>query len=105
MMENTEVVDGLMALDRDGIVFDATFLLLNGDCIVLNAPFGLLDGDGIILNRPMRMRLLEIRELTMQETFLFPLTIGAGTAQVPAHIAAIKIAALTFIVVYSTAKI
>lgn len=50
------------------------------------------------------VRLLDVRELTTQETFLSPLAFGAGAAQVPAHIAAIKRETLNFIVVGRTAE-
>ena len=68
----------------------------------------LVDLDHIVLDGGTRLGkgvcLLDVRELTTQETFLFPLAFGAGAAQVPAHIAAIKIEASNFIVVGRTAE-
>lgn len=45
-----------------------------------------------------------IRELAMQESFIDAFDLGAGAAQVPAHSAAIKTGALSFIAGIDTAQ-
>ena len=103
------VLHGTLGLvDGERIVLHGTLGLVDGDRIVFHGTLGLIDGDRIVLHGGTRLgkgiRLLDVRELTTQETFLFPLAFGAGAAQVPAHIAAIKIEALNFIVVGRTAE-